>query len=213
MPVQPDITVDEPASPAALEMAPEAVHDFRAECFWWGNTTFIPATREDVREIIRVLRTSGGRRAWQTAQSITKCLKRSSRNRRAECRSLRAAGFTVTPLGVDWGHPGTFRKAEISSGGEKLEIDWASDSALRFQLRSAKDGCLRFAYFPGCGRFRWRSLKTSRSRPKSGSIELECLRKNGIVLEKTSSQLGAPTGPVIMPIKVMRCRKPSARYG
>jgi hypothetical protein len=74
MPVRPDITVDEPASPAAIEMAQEAVREFRAECFWWWNTTFVPATRDDVREIIRVLRTSGGRRAWQAAQRITKCL-------------------------------------------------------------------------------------------------------------------------------------------
>lgn len=50
----------------------------------------------------------------------------------ADCRSLRAAGFTVAPLGGDWDNPATFRKAEVSSGGEKLEIDWAADSALRF---------------------------------------------------------------------------------
>lgn len=71
---QPDITGEEPASPAAIEMARAAVRDFRAECFWWWNTTFIPVTREDIREIIRVLRTSGSRKAWQAAQRITKCL-------------------------------------------------------------------------------------------------------------------------------------------
>ncbi len=50
----------------------------------------------------------------------------------ADCRSLRAAGFAVKPLTGDWESPASFRKAEISSGGETLEIDWAADSAVRF---------------------------------------------------------------------------------
>lgn len=54
-------------------MAHEAVRDFQ-ECFWWLNKDAPIVTRDDVREVIRTLRMSGGHRAWWTAQKLHKCL-------------------------------------------------------------------------------------------------------------------------------------------
>jgi len=49
----------------------------------------------------------------------------------ADAETLRAAGFAVEPIG-EWKEPETFRKALIRRDGEKMEIDWAADSAFRF---------------------------------------------------------------------------------
>ena len=61
---------DEPPPPSVLEMA---VKDFH-ECFWWWNPAFRPESREDVWEIVRVLRKAGGHRAWKRAQLLRQCL-------------------------------------------------------------------------------------------------------------------------------------------
>jgi hypothetical protein len=53
--------------------AQKAVKGF-PECFWWWNDEFLPETREDVEEITRALRKTGGHEAWRVAQSIQKCL-------------------------------------------------------------------------------------------------------------------------------------------
>ena len=45
--------------------------------------------------------------------------------------SLREAGFEVHPT-EDWEKPETFRKAIITKDGQRMEIDWAADSAFRF---------------------------------------------------------------------------------
>jgi hypothetical protein len=51
-----------------------------------------------------------------------------------DVESLRSAGFeieTVSPHG-EWDREATFRRAKIKGGSENLEIDWATDSAVRF---------------------------------------------------------------------------------
>ena len=50
----------------------------------------------------------------------------------ADSATLRAAGYTVTPVVGDWEKPGTFRKAIVKRGTQSVEIDWAADSAFRF---------------------------------------------------------------------------------
>ena len=56
-----------------FSMAEESVREF-PECFWWWNREFKPSSREDIEEIIRVLRTNGGHRAWARAQELHQCL-------------------------------------------------------------------------------------------------------------------------------------------
>ncbi len=51
---------------------------------------------------------------------------------RRDVESLRAAGYQVDETVGDWSQPVTFRKATLIQGKEKLEIDWAADSAFRF---------------------------------------------------------------------------------
>lgn len=65
--------VNTPVSEEVQRMAHEAVKNFH-ECFWWWNTESPIITRDDVREVIRTLRMSGGHRAWWAAQRIHKCL-------------------------------------------------------------------------------------------------------------------------------------------
>lgn len=50
----------------------------------------------------------------------------------ADAVSLRATGFTVAPLRSDWKEHSTFRKAKVTRGTDRVEIDWAADSAFRF---------------------------------------------------------------------------------
>ncbi|MBK8090997.1 MAG: nucleotidyl transferase AbiEii/AbiGii toxin family protein [Verrucomicrobiaceae bacterium] len=50
----------------------------------------------------------------------------------ADVRTLRAAGFDIQPKTGDWTNPSSFRKAQLLHEGQKLEIDWAADSAFRF---------------------------------------------------------------------------------
>lgn len=50
----------------------------------------------------------------------------------ADVHSICAAGFQVTKLQGDWNAPSPFRKAFLEQGDERLEIDWAVDSAFRF---------------------------------------------------------------------------------
>lgn len=50
----------------------------------------------------------------------------------ADVATLRGAGFEVEPCAGDWAQPVSFRKATVTGGGEKVEIDWAADSAFRF---------------------------------------------------------------------------------
>jgi hypothetical protein len=54
---------------SVLDMAHQAVKDFH-ECFGWWNQDFLPASCEDVREIVLNLRKAGGHRAWQRTQAI-----------------------------------------------------------------------------------------------------------------------------------------------
>jgi hypothetical protein len=68
-----DTSADPPATPAAIELAQQAVREFH-ECFWWWNDNFVPRTRSDISEVITALRQSGGRSAWHAAQEIVKCL-------------------------------------------------------------------------------------------------------------------------------------------
>ncbi|MCW5557906.1 MAG: nucleotidyl transferase AbiEii/AbiGii toxin family protein [Verrucomicrobiae bacterium] len=51
-----------------------------------------------------------------------------------DVRSLRAAGFSVETLSRDgeWDKDVTFRKAKITRRNERVEVDWAADSAFRF---------------------------------------------------------------------------------
>ncbi len=73
MPATPPHINDQPVPENVLAMARQAVKDFH-ECFWWWNQDFLPASREDVREIVLNLRKAGGHRAWQRAQAINACL-------------------------------------------------------------------------------------------------------------------------------------------
>ena len=51
-----------------------------------------------------------------------------------DLRSLESAGFDVRKVERDaeWSKPVSFRKAHVSRGDEKVELDWAHDSAFRF---------------------------------------------------------------------------------
>ena len=51
-----------------------------------------------------------------------------------DVRSLEESGFHVQKVGRDneWSKPVSFRKAYVTRDGEKLELDWAHDSAFRF---------------------------------------------------------------------------------
>jgi hypothetical protein len=51
-----------------------------------------------------------------------------------DVRSLESAGFDVRKVGRDdeWSKLVSFRKAYVSRGDEKVELDWAHDSAFRF---------------------------------------------------------------------------------
>jgi hypothetical protein len=49
----------------------------------------------------------------------------------ADAASLRLAGFDVLPT-RPWGTPSTFRKALVTRGDGRVEIDWAADSAFRY---------------------------------------------------------------------------------
>lgn len=51
-----------------------------------------------------------------------------------DLRSLEAAGFDVRKVerNDEWSKPVSFRKAYVSRGDEKIELDWAYDSAFRF---------------------------------------------------------------------------------
>ncbi|MDZ4402690.1 nucleotidyl transferase AbiEii/AbiGii toxin family protein [Prosthecobacter sp.] len=46
--------------------------------------------------------------------------------------SLKRAGFQVTLQSGNWDEPCSFRKAVVTKGDDKVEIDWAADSAFRF---------------------------------------------------------------------------------
>lgn len=50
----------------------------------------------------------------------------------ADFAALRAAGYEVHEAVGDWRNATSFRKAQLIHQGEKLEIDWAADSAFRF---------------------------------------------------------------------------------
>ena len=62
-----------PVSEETRCLARETIKAFH-ECFWWRNESAPIATRDDVREIVRTLRMSGGHRAWWAAQKLHKCL-------------------------------------------------------------------------------------------------------------------------------------------
>lgn len=49
-------------------------------------------------------------------------------------RALETAGFEVHKLERDgeWSKPVSFRKARVGRGGDKVDVDWAHDSAYRF---------------------------------------------------------------------------------
>jgi hypothetical protein len=51
-----------------------------------------------------------------------------------DVKALEAAGFAVRKVERDaeWSKPVSFRKAHVSRGDEKVELDWAQDSAFRF---------------------------------------------------------------------------------
>ena len=51
-----------------------------------------------------------------------------------DVKTLEDAGFVVQKVERDgeWSKPVSFRKAHVSRGGEKVELDWAQDSAFRF---------------------------------------------------------------------------------
>lgn len=49
-----------------------------------------------------------------------------------DVRVLRDTGYEVETATGDWTRPETFRKAIVRGLGEKVEIDWAADSAWRF---------------------------------------------------------------------------------
>lgn len=51
-----------------------------------------------------------------------------------DVKALEDAGFNVRKLEADeeWSKPVSFRKAHVSRGGEKVELDWAKDSSFRF---------------------------------------------------------------------------------
>src|SRR4051794_14404085 len=60
----------------------------------------------------------------ETARAVTQASEE-------DTRSLRAAGYDVAPT-RPWTESSTFRKAIITRGGERVEIDWAADSVFRF---------------------------------------------------------------------------------
>jgi len=51
-----------------------------------------------------------------------------------DVKTLENTGFVVQKVERDgeWSKPVSFRKAHVSRGGEKVELDWAQDSAFRF---------------------------------------------------------------------------------
>ena len=51
-----------------------------------------------------------------------------------DVKALEAAGFEVRKVERDgeWSKTVSFRKAHVSRGGDKVELDWAQDSAFRF---------------------------------------------------------------------------------
>lgn len=51
-----------------------------------------------------------------------------------DVKTLEDAGFVVQKVERigEWSKPVSFRKAHVSRGGEKVELDWAQDSAFRF---------------------------------------------------------------------------------
>jgi hypothetical protein len=51
-----------------------------------------------------------------------------------DVKTLEDAGFDIRKVERDgeWSRPVSFRKAHVSRGGEKVELDWAQDSAFRF---------------------------------------------------------------------------------
>ena len=51
-----------------------------------------------------------------------------------DVKTLEDAGFVVQKVEHDgeWSKPVSFRKAHVGRGGEKVELDWAQDSAFRF---------------------------------------------------------------------------------
>jgi len=51
---------------------------------------------------------------------------------RIDVQSLTSEGFVVEKCAGDWTKATSFRKARVVRGDEKVEIDWAADSAFRF---------------------------------------------------------------------------------
>jgi hypothetical protein len=66
---------DETVAPAAaLAMAKYALATRHAECFWFWNPHAELKTVGDVNLVIRALRQSGSRAAWEQAYQIEQCL-------------------------------------------------------------------------------------------------------------------------------------------
>jgi hypothetical protein len=62
------------APPELVAMAEAAVREFEVECFWFWHPDAAIRTVEDIQVVIKELRRNGGRRAWNVAQELQRCL-------------------------------------------------------------------------------------------------------------------------------------------
>lgn len=78
-PVIAAIVVTDPALATVLATATALVAQF-PECFWFWRPDVRLVSPEDVRLVVKNLRTYGNREAWTAAQHLDQCLSASSRN-------------------------------------------------------------------------------------------------------------------------------------
>jgi len=64
----------EPAPPELVARAEAAVREFEVQCFWFWHPDAAIRTVEDIQVVIHELRRNGGRRAWNAARELQRCL-------------------------------------------------------------------------------------------------------------------------------------------
>jgi hypothetical protein len=69
-----DRRADSAPAPPELVVRAEALMRAYPECFWFWRSDARIVCLEDVRLVVRHLREYGGRRAWQDAQDLYRCL-------------------------------------------------------------------------------------------------------------------------------------------
>jgi hypothetical protein len=66
--------LDRPIPAAVMRRFQDAILAFRIECFWSWDASQPVATQGVAREVIRQLRLHGGKRGWQAAADLVRCL-------------------------------------------------------------------------------------------------------------------------------------------